>query len=168
MSRVNKNYSSSISYGIITENRRAYYNYIVEKVVEAGLVLVGSEVKALRLGRCTITECYATQQDNELYLLNAYIPEYQGGVDSHLSHAARRPRKLLLRSKEIKQLRGAINQMGMSIIPLAIYFNSRGIAKVRLGLARGKKLPDKREAIRKRDWQLEKSRLIRWKNKTGL
>lgn len=154
-----------ISHGAVTENRRAYHDYAVEDAIEAGLVLVGSEVKSLRLGRCTITECYAGPgpQGDELYLFNAYIPEYQAGASRHFSHEARRPRKLLLRWREIERLQGAVARKGMTLVPLAVYFNKRGLAKVRLGLARGRKLVDKREVEKKRDWQRERARLMREK-----
>ncbi|KAF0139577.1 MAG: SsrA-binding protein [Rhodospirillaceae bacterium] len=152
-----------ISHGTVTENRRARHEYTVEDTIEAGLVLAGSEVKSLRLGRCTITECYAGPKGDELYLFNAYIPEYQGGASRHFSHEARQPRKLLLRRREIERLRGAVARGGMTLVPLAVYFNARGLAKVRLGLARGRKLVDKREVEKKRDWQREKARLLREK-----
>ena len=150
-----------ISHGTVTENRRARYDYMVEDTIEAGLMLLGSEVKSLRLGRCTITECYAGPRGDELYLFNAYIPEYQGGASRHFSHEPRRPRKLLLRRREIERLRGAVARGGMTLVPLTVYFNARGIAKIRLGIARGKKLTDKRETEKKRDWQREKARLMR-------
>ncbi len=150
-----------INSGIVSENRRARYDYFIEGTVDAGLVLMGSEVKSLRLGRCTITECYAGLQKNELYLLNAYIPEYQGGATLHFGHESRRPRKLLLRQREIRRLHGMIIKKGMTIIPISLYFNNRGLAKVRLGIARGKRLIDKRDVQRKRDWQREKARLMR-------
>lgn len=152
-----------ISHGVVTENRRARHNYAIEDTIEAGLILVGSEVKSLRLGHCTITECYAGPQEDELYLFNAYIPAYQGGASHHFSHETRRPRKLLLRRREIERLRGSVARGGMTLVPLSIYFTSRGLAKVRLGLAHGLKLIDKREIEKKRDWQREKARLMREK-----
>lgn len=152
---------SLLSYGTVAENRRARYEYLVEDTIEAGLVLAGSEVKSLRSGRCTITECYAGPKEDEFYLFNAHIPEYQGATNRYCSHEARRPRKLLLRRHEIKRLRGEVARNGMTLVPLSVYFNRRGIAKIRLGLARGKKLVDKREVEKKRDWQREKARLMR-------
>lgn len=150
-----------LSSGSIAENRRAHYDYSIKSVIEAGLILTGSEVKSLRLGLCTITECYAGPKGDELYLFNVYIPEYQGTTHQRFGHETRRPRKLLLHRREIEKLRGGITRSGMSLIPLCIYFSPRGNIKIRLGLARGKRLSDKRESEKKRDWQREKSRLMR-------
>ncbi|VBB68663.1 tmRNA-binding protein SmpB [invertebrate metagenome] len=164
MSRKRNGGVKFISHGTVSENRRARYEYSIESAIDAGLVLVGSEVKSLRLGRCTITECYAGLQKNEFYLFNAYIPEYQGGANLHFGHEARRPRKLLLHRREIRRLYGVIARSGMTLVPLVVYFNNRGLAKVRLGLARGRKLMDKRDLKKKRDWQREKARVLRDKN----
>lgn len=151
--------SGLISHGSVAENRRARHDYEIIETVEAGIVLVGSEVKSLRHGRATISECYAGPKDDELYLFNAYIPEYQSGT--FFTHETRRPRKLLLKKREVERLKAMVARQGLTLVPLGLYFNDRGIAKVRLGLARGRKLHDKRDADRARDWQREKSRLLR-------
>lgn len=146
---------------VAAQNRKARHNYAIEDNFEAGLMLFGSEVKSLRAGHGSITEAYAGEQDGELYLLNSYIPEYANA--SHENHESRRPRKLLMHKREIEKLLAAVNRKGMSLIPLKIYFNSRGIAKVDLGLGRGKQKADKRAAIKDRDWKRDKSRLMRGK-----
>ncbi|MEO5374542.1 MAG: SsrA-binding protein SmpB [Alphaproteobacteria bacterium] len=153
--------SGLISHGTVAENRKARHDYFIEETIEAGIMLVGSEVKSLRHGRANITECYAGPKEGELYLFNAYIPEYQGGT--FFTHETKRPRKLLLKWREIARLQAAVGREGMTLVPLAIYFNDRGIAKVKLGLAKGKKNYDKRETEKKRDWQRQKSRLMRAK-----
>ncbi|MBF0130741.1 MAG: SsrA-binding protein SmpB [Alphaproteobacteria bacterium] len=145
----------------MAQNRKARHDYFIEDTIEAGLILLGSEVKSLRHGRATIGECYAGPKGDDLYLFNAYIPEYQGG--SFFTHETRRPRKLLLRSREIARLKMAVAREGMTLVPLSLYFNDRGIAKVRLGLAKGKKNYDKRESDKARDWQREKARVMRAK-----
>ncbi len=144
---------------IAAENRRARHDYTIISTLEAGIVLVGTEVKSLRLGRANITECYAGQREGELTLFNAHIPEYQ--AKTYLSHETRRPRKLLVHRSEWRKLLGAITREGMTLVPLSIYFNDRGIAKVSLGLAKGRKLHDKRAAEKERDWNREKSRVLR-------
>jgi SsrA-binding protein len=141
------------------QNRRARHDYLIEDKVEAGLVLQGSEVKVLRTGQASIAEAYADAQAGELFLVNANIPEYAAA--KHFSHEPRRPRKLLLHRKEMDKLLGAIRREGVTIVPLSIYFNERGRAKVELGLAHGKKKADKREAEKNRDWQRDKARLMR-------
>ena len=146
---------------IAAQNRRARYEYFITDTVEAGLMLHGTEVKSLRLGKGNINEAYAGPMQGELYIFNAYIPEYQSNVQ--WTHETRRPRKLLLHKKEMNKLLGNLAKEGMTIIPLAITFNERGIAKVELGLAKGKKKHDKRETEKTRDWQREKSRLMREK-----
>jgi SsrA-binding protein len=146
----------------VARNRRATHDYFIDERFEAGLALQGTEVKSLRDGRGNITEAYASEQGGELFLVNAYIPEYSAA--SHFSHETRRPRKLLLHRKEIAKLIGAIQKKGQTLIPLALYFNRRGRAKVELGLARGKKAYDKRATIKERDWQREKERLLRDKD----
>lgn len=145
----------------IARNRRATHDYFIDERYEAGLALQGSEVKSLREGRGNINEAYATDQGGELYLVNAYIPEYRAA--RQFGHETRRPRKLLLHRREIARLIGAIQKKGQTLIPLALYFNPRGIAKVELGLARGKKAYDKRAAIKDRDWKREQERLLREK-----
>jgi SsrA-binding protein len=127
--------------------------------VEAGLVLKGAEVKSLRHGRATLTEAWAGEREGELWLFNAYIPEYQGGVLSRFEPRA--PRKLLLRRNQIRSLAGAVAREGVSLVPLQIHFNERGMAKVLLGLGEGRKKHDKRAAIASRDWQRDKARLMR-------
>jgi SsrA-binding protein len=141
------------------QNRRARHDYVIEDTLEAGLVLQGSEVKVLRTGQASIAEAYADQQAGELFLVNANIPEYPAA--KHFSHEPRRPRKLLLHRKEMNKLLGAIRREGVTIVPLSIYFNERGRAKVELGLAHGRKKADRRQAEKDRDWQRDKARLMR-------
>ena len=141
------------------QNRRARYDYLIEEKLEAGLVLQGSEVKVLRQGQASINEAYAHESGGELFLVNANIPEYKSS--NHFNHLPRRPRKLLLHRKEMTRLLGAIRREGVTIVPLSIYFNERGRAKVELGLAHGKKMADKRQASKDRDWQRDKSRIMR-------
>jgi SsrA-binding protein len=141
------------------QNRRARYDYLIEDTLEAGLVLQGSEVKVLRQGQASIAEAYANESAGELYLINANIPEYKSS--NHFNHLPRRPRKLLLHRKEMARLLGAIKREGVTIVPLSIYFNERGRAKVELGLAHGKKKADKRQAEKTRDWQRDKARIMR-------
>ena len=146
---------------VVADNRRARFNYEIGETFEAGIALTGTEVKALRQGRATIAESYADSRGGELWLLNANIPEYlQGG---RFNHAPKRPRKLLLHQRQIHKLAGAVDREGMTIVPLKLYFNERGRAKVELALARGKKLHDKRETLKKRTWERERGRLMRLK-----
>ena len=146
---------------VVADNRRARFNYEIGEVFEAGIALTGSEVKSLRNGRATIAESYADARDGEIWLLNANIPEYlQAGRDNH---APKRPRKLLLHKRQIDKLSGAVEREGMTIIPLRLFFNERGRAKLELAVARGKKLHDKRETDRKRSWDRERGRLMRLK-----
>ena len=140
-------------------NRRARHDYLIEDKLEAGLVLHGTEVKSLRQGGASIAEAYADVQSGELFLVNANIPEYK--ASAHFNHQPRRPRKLLLHRKQVDRLLGAVRREGVTIVPLALYFNERGRAKVELGLAHGKKKADKRQAERDRDWQRSRSRLMR-------
>lgn len=148
-----------ISHGVVAQNRKARFDYTVKDTLEAGLVLKGPEVKSLRLGRATLNEAWAGERDGEMFLFNAYIPEYQGGVLSRFEPRA--PRKLLLKRKQIAQLTGEISRKGATIVPLQIHFNDRGRAKVLLGIAEGRKAHDKRAAIADRDWQRDKARLMR-------
>jgi SsrA-binding protein len=141
------------------QNRRARHDYLIEDTLEAGLVLQGSEVKVLRTGQASIAEAYADAQAGELFLVNANIPEYKAA--NRFGHEPRRPRKLLLHRKEMNKLLGAIRREGVTIVPLSIYFNERGRAKVELGLAKGKKLADKRQADKDRSWQRDKARIMR-------
>jgi SsrA-binding protein len=141
------------------ENRRARFNYEIGQVYEAGIQLAGSEVKSLREGRSNIQDSYAAEKDGELFLYNAYIPEYRQA--NRFQHETRRPRKLLLHKREIERLAAAVDREGMTIVPLKIYFNDRGRAKVEIAIGRGKKLHDKRESEKKRDWGREKARLMK-------
>ncbi|MBO1360650.1 MULTISPECIES: SsrA-binding protein SmpB [Acetobacter] len=158
-----KKKSGMISHGIAAQNRKGRFNYTILETFEAGLVLKGPEVKSLRLGRATITEAYAVERNGELWLLNCFIPEYQGGVLSRFD--SRAPRKLLLNKKQLNHLLGAVARDGASLVPLDIHFNDRGLAKLTLGLGEGRKNVDKRRAIADRDWQRDKARLIRSKGK---
>jgi len=140
-------------------NRRARHDYLIEDTVEAGLVLHGTEVKSLRQGGASIAEAYADEQGGELFLVNANSPEYK--ASARFNHQPRRPRKLLLHRKQMNRLMGAVKREGVTIVPLALYFNERGRAKVELGLAHGKRKADRRQAERDRDWQRNKARLLR-------
>ena len=153
--------SGLIAHGIAAQNRKARFDYTIKDTVEAGIVLKGPEVKSLRLGRATLAEAWAGERDGEMYLFNAYIPEYQGGAFSRFEPRA--PRKLLLQKKQIGQLLGAATRDGMTLVPLDIHFNERGVAKVLLGVAQGRQKHDKRQAIAARDWQRDKARLMRAK-----
>ncbi len=144
---------------IVARNRRAFHDYHIEERIEAGIVLTGTEVKALRQGRANIAEAHAGEMQGELYLFNCNIPEY--GPANRFNHEPRRPRKLLLHKREIERLIGAVKRKGMTLVPLALYFAPHGKVKVELGLARGKKLHDKRAAAKERDWKREKARLLR-------
>jgi SsrA-binding protein len=151
----------SAAYKVIAENRKARHNYSIEDSLEAGIVLTGTEVKSLRAGKANIAESYASPENGEIFLINGHIPEYAQG--NRFNHEPRRPRKLLLKKREIDRLTGEVQRAGLTLVPLKLYFNERGIAKLQLGLAKGKKLADKRETEKKRDWQREKARLLREK-----
>ncbi|MGH7114983.1 MAG: SsrA-binding protein SmpB, partial [Stellaceae bacterium] len=140
----------------VAQNRRARHDYVIEDTLEAGLVLHGTEVKVLRKGQASIAEAYASESGGELFLVNANIPEY--AASAHFNHEPRRPRKLLLHRKEVSRLLGAIRREGVTVVPLSIYFNERGRAKIALGLARGKRKADKRQAEKARDWQRSRAR----------
>lgn len=144
---------------VVAENRRARYEYFLDDFFEAGIALTGTEVKSLRFGEGSIAESYAEVKDDEVWLVNANVPEFSHG--NRFNHEPKRPRKLLLHGREIDKLRNAVSRQGMTLIPLAIYFNPRGCAKVELALARGKKLHDKRETDKARDWKREQGRLLR-------
>jgi SsrA-binding protein len=144
---------------VVAQNRRARHDYFIDETVEAGLVLQGSEVKSLREGKGGLSDSYAGPEGGEMWLHNAYIPEYAGA--NRFNHETRRSRKLLLKKREIAKLDGLVRQKGVTLIPLAIYFNDRGIAKVELGVARGKKQYDKRETRKDQDWQRQKERLLK-------
>ncbi|MSP49048.1 MAG: SsrA-binding protein SmpB [Alphaproteobacteria bacterium] len=147
--------------GVAATNRRARHEYFILETLEAGVMLSGTEVKSLRQGSASIAEAYAAEKDGELFLLNAYVPEYKAA--NRFNHEPKRPRKLLVRRRELDKLLGAVRRDGVTLVPLSIYFNERGIAKVELGLAKGKKKGDKRETEKKRDWEREKGRLMREK-----
>ena len=144
---------------VVAENRRARFDYFVDERVEAGIALVGTEVKSLRHGEGSIAESYATVDGEEVWLINSHIPEYSHG--NRQNHEPKRARKLLLKGREISKLQGAVARQGLTLVPLSIYFNSRGRAKVELALARGKKVHDKRETVKERDWKREQQRLLR-------
>ena len=144
---------------IAAQNRKARHDYFIEDTVEAGIMLVGTEVKALRGGKASIGEAFAGEQGGELYLFNAYIPEYEAA--NRFNHQPRRPRKLLVHKREMNRLLGQIRREGVTVVPLSFYFNPRGIVKVELGLARGKRKVDKRHAEKEKDWKRDKARLMR-------
>jgi len=142
----------------VAQNRRARRDYTIEETLEAGIQLMGSEVKVLRAGLASIGEAYATERGGEIYLLNAHFPIYP---PARFNHEPRRPRKLLLRRREINRLLGAVKREGVTLIPLAIYFNERGVAKLELGLAKHRRKEDRREVEKTRDWQRDRGRLMR-------
>ena len=144
---------------IVAENRRARFDYFVEDRFEAGIQLAGTEVKSLRHGEGSIAESYATAEGDEILLINSHIPQNSHG--NRLNHEPRRPRKLLLKGREIAKLHGAVTRQGLTLVPLSIYFNGNGRAKVELALARGKKVHDKRDTIKERDWKREQQRLMK-------
>ncbi len=144
---------------VVCQNRKASFNFFFEEIVESGIELVGPEVKSLRSGKATISESYATDQEGEIFLINSYIPQYL--QSSYNNHDPKRNRKLLLKKREISKLIGKINRDGYSLVPTKIYFNKKGIAKVQIALAKGKKKHDKRETKKNRDWDREKSRIFR-------
>ena len=147
---------------IAARNRKARHNYFIENNIEAGIMLQGTEIKSIRNGRSSIEESYASEENGELFLINAYIPEYQaGGRDQH---ETRRPRKLLVHKKELTKMINAVNREGATIIPLSLYFNQRGMLKVDLGLAKGKRQYDKRQTDKERDWKRNQGRIMRDKN----
>ena len=143
---------------VAATNRRARHDYSIESTLEAGLVLLGTEVKSLRAGGASIVDAHAAARDGELWLVDAHIPEYKSG--NQFNHEPRRPRKLLVAKRELEKLSGKVAREGMTLVPLQLYFNPRGIAKVELGLAKGRKKADKREAIATRDWQRDQARLL--------
>ena len=144
---------------VVAENRRARYDYFLDDKFEAGIMLTGTEVKSLRAGSGTIAESYAEVKDDEVWLINANIPEWSHG--NRYNHTPTRPRKLLLSRRQINKLHGAVMRKGMTIVPLSIYFNSKGRAKLELALAKGKKAPDKRATEKDRDWKRQQGRLMR-------
>ncbi|WAT18034.1 SsrA-binding protein SmpB [Aurantiacibacter sp. MUD11] len=144
---------------VVAENRKARHDYFIEDKFEAGIALQGTEVKGLRSGQASIAESYAEVRDGQVWLVNANIPEFSHG--NRFNHEPKRPRKLLLHSREIDKLFGAVERKGMTLVPLSIYFNSKGRAKVELALAKGKQAHDKRQSIKDRDWKRDKARLLR-------
>ncbi|MEM8790371.1 MAG: SsrA-binding protein SmpB [Pseudomonadota bacterium] len=153
--------SKSPKLKIVAENRKARHNYFIEDTMEAGIVLMGSEVKAMRAGQANIAESYATVDGGELWLVNSYIPPYAQAKNDAFGHQERRKRKLLASKREISRLWQGIGREGMTLVPLRLYFNEKGRAKLEIGLAKGKKMADKRETEKKRDWQRDKARLMR-------
>jgi SsrA-binding protein len=143
----------------VAENRRARYDFHIDDKYEAGIVLTGTEVKSLRFGEGSIAESYAEVRDDQIWLINANIPEFSHG--NRNNHEPKRPRKLLLNEREIHKLHGAVMRQGMTLVPLSIYFNGRGRAKIELALAKGKKAPDKRATEKERDWKREQGRIMR-------
>jgi SsrA-binding protein len=146
---------------VVADNRKARFNYEIGEVFEAGLALTGSEVKSLRGGKATIAESYADARGDEIWLINANIPEYLQAA--RFNHAPKRPRKLLLHRRQINKLMGAVEREGMTLVPLKLYFNEKGRAKIEIALGRGKKLHDKRDTLKRRSWEREKGRLLRQK-----
>jgi SsrA-binding protein len=144
---------------IVADNRRARFDYSLDELFEAGIALTGTEVKSLRFGEGNIGDSYAEVKDGEVWLVNSHIPEFSHG--NRFNHEPRRPRKLLLSGREIRKLHGAVAREGMTLVPLTIYFNGRGRAKVELALAKGKKAHDKRETIKERDWKREAARIMK-------
>jgi SsrA-binding protein len=144
---------------VVAQNRRARHDYAIEETLEAGIVLVGTEVKSLRLGRASLSESYATEEKGEIVLINSHIPEYPPA--GRFNHEPRRPRKLLLHRRQIGKLIGAVRREGYTLVPLSLYFDERGRAKVELGIARGKRKVDKRAAEKERAWERQKARLLR-------
>ena len=149
-----------ITTGLVASNRKAHFNYVILETFEAGIILTGGEVKSLRAGHATIGESYASFEKGGLYLINAHILDYAGAKGGFIEQNASRPKQLLLKKKELKQLKDQITKKGKTVVPLEIYFNNRGLAKVKIALAEGKNHADKREAIKKRDWNLEKRRIM--------
>ncbi len=151
--------ASPSAYRVVAQNRRARFDYDISETFEAGILLSGSEVKSLRAGKSSINESFAGEMSGEIYLFNANIPEYLEA--NRFNHEPRRPRKLLLHKRQVQKLLGAIRRKGMTIVPLQLYFNAKGRAKVEIGLARGKKTVDKRETIKQRDWERDKARILK-------
>ncbi len=156
-----KKKNDDFSARIAAQNRKARFNYHIEDTLECGMVLTGTEVKSLRSGRASIQEAYAAEKEGELYLINANIPVYEGG--NRFNHEPKRMRKLLLHKKELAKLLTMTTQKGYTLVPLHIHFNDRGIAKVAIGVGKGKQAHDKRDSIKDRDWKRDKARLMREK-----
>lgn len=154
-----KSQTKGRSDGLVAENRRSRFDYAVEDTLETGIMLVGSEVKSLRNGKANIAESYASVEEGELWLINADIPTYEGA--NRFNHAPRRKRKLLVSKRELAKLTQAVDRAGRTIVPLKLYFNERGLAKLLVGVATGKKKADKRETSAKRDWERQKARILK-------
>lgn len=150
--------SDFISTGVVAQNRRAFFDYLIEEKFVAGLELTGTEVKSLRLGHANINEAYGVERDGELFISNMFIAEYAN--KGYSSHAEKRERKLLLKKKEIISIINELSRKGSTLVPIRLFFNDRGRAKMEVGLGRGKKNYDKREAIKERDWKIQKARLM--------
>lgn len=149
-----------ITTGTVATNRKARFNYVILDTYEAGIILTGGEVKSLRAGHATINESYASFERGGLYLINAHILDYAAAKGGFVEQNATRPKQLLLKQKELKHIQDEITKKGKTVVPLELYFNSRGLAKVKIAIAQGKNLVDKREAIKKRDWNIEKRRIM--------
>lgn len=159
MAAPKKSRTASLKAKVAADNRKARHNFFIEDVFEAGLVLQGTEVKSLRSGKANIQEAYAEEKSGELWLINAYIPEFSHG--NRYNHSPRRPRKLLMHKREIARLGGQVQRAGMTLVPLSLYFDMRGRAKLELGLGKGKNVRDKRETEKERDWNRQKQRLMK-------
>lgn len=144
---------------VVAENRRARFDYFLEETFETGIALTGTEVKSLRFGEGSIAESYAEVRNGEVWLVNSNVPEFSHG--NRFNHEPKRPRKLLLHRREVDRMQGAVERKGMTLVPLSIYFNSRGRAKVELALAKGKNTADKRQTIKERDWKRDQARIMR-------
>ena len=154
--------SRLISFGRIAENRKARYNYEIKEKIQAGIILTGTEVKSLRLGKASISESYASETNGKLFLINSNIPMYEAA--NNFNHEPTRQRELLVSKKERNKLLGLIKKEGVTLVPLSLYFNSKGFAKLDIGIAKGKKKEDKRESIKLRDWNRQKSRIMKENN----
>ncbi len=154
--------SRLISFGRIAENRKARYNYEIKEKIQAGIILTGTEVKSLRLGKASISESYASETSGKLFLINSNIPMYEAA--NNFNHEPTRQRELLVSKKERNKLLGLIKKEGVTLVPLSLYFNEKGFAKLDIGIAKGKKKEDKRESIKLRDWNRQKSRILKENN----
>ena len=154
--------SRLISFGRIAENRKARYNYEIKEKIQAGIILTGTEVKSLRLGKASISESYASETNGKLFLINSNIPMYEAA--NNFNHEPTRQRELLVSKKERNKLLGLIKKEGVTLVPLYLYFNDKGFAKLDIGIAKGKKKEDKRESIKLRDWNRQKSRILKERN----
>ena len=154
--------SRLISFGRIAENRKARYNYEIKEKIQAGIILTGTEVKSLRLGKASISESYASETNGKLFLINSNIPMYEAA--NNFNHEPTRQRELLVSKKERNKLLGLIKKEGVTLVPLFLYFNDKGFAKLDIGIAKGKKKEDKRESIKLRDWNRQKSRILKENN----